>query len=68
MSGATIRVRGVKSKPIELDNKKIEKVTGNTQCSKIDKNHKVGLHQLVRPKINKNEIKKPIHHLYFKVQ
>ena len=68
MSGATIRVRGVKSKPIELDNKKIEKVTGNTQCSKIDKNHKVGLHQLFGPKIIKNEINNLSNHLNFKLK
>jgi len=28
MSSATIRIKGIKSKPFELDNKKIEKITG----------------------------------------
>lgn len=44
MSGATIRVRGVKSKPIELDNKKIEKVTGN--------NYQAYLNHYPNPQLN----------------
>ena len=43
----------VENRATKIDEKKLGRHTA--QCSKIDKNHKVGLHQLFPMKIPKNE-------------